>query len=234
LWTKATEGQRAAVAGEQSTSLRRMHEVLRGERCVSELIASHYLVHWGRGTLRTGVNCRGCPSCRATVLATAPEAEMCRVALEPRPSVTAWPGRPEDPLARARGSSPWLSLTWQAGSDRDDLLRDLLERLVGRGMNILGGPGLDARQARRVQDRARSRPVVTDYDGDLLESFAAWVIWVLDDGTEPLAGPIRERLAAGEPTYLIHHRDLPDPDRPGVPLAQVHPTISLRAALGAL
>jgi hypothetical protein len=39
---------------------------------------------------------------------------------------------------------------------------------------------------------------------------------------------------AGEPTYLIHHRDLPDLDRPGVLLVQVHPTISLRAALGAL
>ena len=57
---------------------------------------------------------------------------------------------------------------------------------------------------------------------------------MLGDGTEPLAGPIRGRLVAGEPTYLIHHRDLPDLDRPGVPLAQVHPTISLRAALGAL
>jgi hypothetical protein len=211
-----------------------MREVLRGRRCVSELIASHYLVHSGRGTLRTGVNCRGCPSCRATVLAAAPEAEMCRVALEPRPSVTAWPGRPEDPLARARGSSPWLSLTWQERSDRDDLLRDLLERLVGRGMNVLGGPGLGTRQARKVQDRTRSRPVVTDYDCDLLESFPDWIIWVLGDGAGPLAGPIRGRLAAGEPTYLIHHRDLPDLDRPGISLAQVHPTISLRAALGAL
>jgi ATP-dependent DNA helicase RecQ len=234
LWTNAIEAQRETVASEQKASLERMREVLRGRRCVSELIASHYLVHSGRGTLRTGVNCRGCPSCRATVLAAAPEAEMCRVALEPRPSVTAWPGRPEDPLARARGSSPWLSLTWQERSDRDDLLRDLLERLVGRGMNVLGGPGLGTRQARKVQDRTRSRPVVTDYDCDLLESFPDWIIWVLGDGAGPLAGPIRGRLAAGEPTYLIHHRDLPDLDRPGISLAQVHPTISLRAALGAL
>ena len=48
LWTKAIEAQRAAVASEQRTSLQRMREVLRGGRCVSELIASHYLVHWGR------------------------------------------------------------------------------------------------------------------------------------------------------------------------------------------
>jgi ATP-dependent DNA helicase RecQ len=232
LWTRAIEAQRATVAIEQGASLHRMRDVVHGSHCVNELIASYYVVHWAHGTLRTGINCRGCPSCRSTVPVAIPERGMCRVALEPRPGVTPWPGHRQDPLAKIRGGSPWLSLTWQAGSDRDDLLLDLLERLVTRNMSIIGGPGLDARQARRIQGRARSRPVITDYDGDLLESFPDWVIWVLSDETSSLAGPIRDRLVAGEPTYLIHHRELPDLYRPGVLLAQVHPTISLHAALG--
>lgn len=242
LWTKAIEAQRATVASEQSASLQRMHDALRRDQCVSARIAAHYQVRWSGGTLRTWVNCRSCPKCRADLDDAASEDDvpgMCQVALAPHPGVPSWPGHAADPLARVRGGSSWLGLTWQGKDDRDDCLPDLVELLVRRGMPVLGGPGLDAKLARRVQERAqkgalRAVPVITDYDGDLLASFPSWVIWVLGEGTAPLAGPLRDRLTADEPTYLIHPRGLPDLDRPGIRLEQVHTPLSLCAALGVL
>jgi ATP-dependent DNA helicase RecQ len=234
LWRKAVEAQRAIVSAEQYRSLDRMRDVLRRERCVGELIAAHYRVPWQGGTLRTGVNCRDCPWCRANVSHLSAEPGMCRVALEPRPDLTSWPDRAPDPLARFRGGSPWLSLTWQTRSDRDDYLPELLELLVRRHVPILGGPGLDAKLINRVRRTARPAVVINDYDGDLVESFPGWVVWILADGTAPLKGPIRDRLAVGEPTYLIHNRDLPDLDRPGFRFAQVHTSVSLLVALRGL
>ena len=235
LWTEAIEAERAKVADEQFASLQSMYGVLRGKRCISELIAEHYRVSRGDGTLRTAVNCRGCPACR-TRLAGAAVGEipgMYRAARDPRPRVHFWPGSPEDPLAKIRGGSPWLSLTWQTQDDFG-YLRDLLVRLAGRGMPILGGPGLDAGLAGRVQGRAQFAPVIIDHDESMLRSFPGWIVWVLDDGTGLLEGSIRDRLLAGEATYLVHHRDLSDLDRPGIPLSQVHTSISVRTALGEL
>jgi superfamily II DNA/RNA helicase len=234
LWTKAIEAQRVTVASEQGASLRRMRDLLRRDQCVSARIADHYRVHWVGGALRTGVNCRSCPKCRADLVGLTTQDQvpgMCKVALDPRPGIRFWPDHAPDPLAKARGGSPWLGLTWEGKGDRDDRLPDLLERLVRRGMPILGGPGLGAQLARRVQRRAQPHPVISDYDEDLLESFPSWVIWVLGDATAPLAGPIRDRLTAEEPTYLVHPRGLPDLDRPGIRLEQVHAPLSLRAAL---
>jgi ATP-dependent DNA helicase RecQ len=234
LWRPVVEEQRAIISRQQYASLARMHDVLRGKQCVGELIAAYYRVRWQGGTLRSGINCRGCPWCRANIADADSESEMCRVALEPRPGVESWSGRAPDPLAKFHVGSPWLSITWQGRAERDDLLPDLLDALVPRGISILGGPGLDAKLVRRVQNDVKSAAVITDYDGDLLETFPSWVIWVLSDRTQSLDGAIRDRLTAGEPTYLIHQRNLPDLDRPGIRLAQVHPTISLRVALGAL
>lgn len=237
LWTKAIDAQRANVSSEQRASLHRMYDLLRRNFCVSARIAAHYQVHRAGGMLRTWVNCRSCPKCRADFADHPNEHQMpamCKVALEPRPAVHAWSDGAQDPLAKARGGSPWLSLTWEGKTERDDLLPDLLELLVRRGMPILGGPGLAPELVKRVQRHAQPHPVITDYDEDLLESFPGWVIWVLGDETTLLAGSICNRLTSCEPTYLIHPRGLPDLDRPGTPLDQVHPSLSLRAALGVL
>jgi hypothetical protein len=119
--------------------------------------------------------------------------------------------------------------------ERDDLLPQLLERLARRGMPVIGGPGLDARLAAHVQELALPAPVITDYDGDLAATFAGPVIWVLEHVTPSLDGVILERLKSADPTYLIHARSLPDPDRPGIRLVQVcDATLSLNAALGVL
>jgi ATP-dependent DNA helicase RecQ len=234
LWRRAVEEQRTVVAAEQYLSLDKMRDVLRGSQCVGEVIAGHYKLAWHGGLLRTGVNCRGCPWCRANAADFNPESGMYRAALPPFPDVYSWPNQAHDPLAKVRGSSPWLGLTWQSKDERDDYLPEMLERLVRRGMPVLGGPGLDGKLIGRVQRRAHPAPVIADEDGSLLESFSDWIIWVLGDLTTPLTGPIRDRLAAGEPTYLVHPRGLLDPDRPGIRLEQVHPALSLRTALGVL
>ena len=168
-WRKTVEAQRAAVSAERRDSLRRMRDLLRGDRCVAEQIADYYTVHSGGAVLRTGINCRGCPWCRVNRSANE-ESGLYRTAVEPFPAVHPWPGRIPDPLAEMHGGSSWLSLTWATSQEREDLLPDLLERLVRRGMAIVGGPGFDAKLARRVQRAAHPVPVITDYDADLATS----------------------------------------------------------------
>ena len=135
--------QRRLVKADQRAALDRMHEVLRGERCIGEVLASYYTTTWQSGVLSTGVNCRDCPWCRANWPADHGTPGMCRVAGEPFPAVHSWPARGSDPLAAARGGSSWLSISWGSEQERDDLLPQLLGRLVRRGMPVIGGPGVD-------------------------------------------------------------------------------------------
>ena len=78
--------------------------------------------------------------------------------------------------------------------ERNDLLPQLLERLVRRGMPVIGGPGVKAPMADRVQDAALPAPVIIDYDDDLAATFPGPVIWVLDDDSDCLDDAIRARL----------------------------------------
>ena len=232
-WKKTVGAQRTTVSAERRDSLRRMRDVLRGDRCVSEQIAVYYTVHSGGGILRTGINCRGCPWCRANQSADE-ESGLYRTAIEPFPGVHPWPGRIPDPLAGMHGRSSWLSLTWATSQEREDFLPDLLERLARRGMTVIGGRGFDSRLARRVQRDGRPAPVIADYDACLATSFSEPVVWVLGLEARELDDVIADRLTADNPTYLIHPRDLPDPEKPGGRLANLHASLSLRTALGAL
>ena len=232
-WKKKVEAQRTTVSAERHDSLRRMRDLLRDDRCVAEQIADYYTVHSGGGILHTLINCRGCPWCHSNRSADE-ESGLYRTAIEPFPDVHPWLGRIPDPLAGMYGGSSWVSLTWSTSQEREDLLPDLLERLARRGMAIVGGPGFDARLARRVQRAARPTPVITDYDADLAASFPEPVIWVLGPEARELDDVIVGRLMADNPTYLIHPRDLPDPQKPGGRLADLHASLSLRVALGAL
>jgi superfamily II DNA/RNA helicase len=232
-WRKTVEAQRATVSAERHDSLHRMRDLLRGDQCVAEQIAAYYTVHSGGAILRTGVNCRGCPWCRVNRNANE-ESGLYRTAVEPFPAVHPWPGRIPDPLAEMHSGSSWLSLTWTTDQERADLLPDLLERLVRRGMAIVGGPGFDAKLAKRVQRAAHTTPVITDYDADLATSFHGPVIWVLGPDACELDDFIADRFKAGNPGYLIHPQDLPDVEKPENRLAVLHAAVSLRTALGAL
>ena len=64
-WQQAVGAQRAAAAAEQRAALDQMHAVLRGDRCVAEILAAYYRANWHGGVLTTVVNCRNCPWCRA-------------------------------------------------------------------------------------------------------------------------------------------------------------------------
>lgn len=230
-WTEAIERHRQAVAAEQQTSLRQMRAVLRGEQCVGDLVSEHYTLHRGGGKLRTEANCRGCHQCRATRTAN-PVTGLYRRGLDPHPPVHAWPGGVPDPLAHVHSADPWLSVWWEDDDDRRYRLRDFLERLVQRRMSVLGGPSLTEGIAMELQEAAHQVPVITDSDGDLAENFPGPVAWILAPGAVRLNGPVLSRFATGLPTYLIHSRDLADPDRPETRFADTHAAVSLRTALG--
>lgn len=234
-WSTKVSIQRVSAVAGQRAALDGMLEVLRGHRCVGEDLADYYRLTWHGGILGTGVNCRSCPWCRANRADDRNALGMCRSAGEPFPAVHSWAASAPDPLAGVRGTSPWLSISWAAKTDRDDLLPQLLERLVRRGMRVIGGPGIDAPMADRVQDAARPTPVIIDYDNDLVATFSGPVIWVLDEAADSLEDAIRARLASPDVTYLVHPRSLPDFVKPEVRLVQVcDASVSLPIALGVL
>jgi ATP-dependent DNA helicase RecQ len=230
-WTKAIEEQRLNVPAEQRSSLQQMREVLRGEWCVGELVAAHYTLRQGGGILRTEINCRGCPQCRATRTAD-PGSGLCRQGLDPHPPVHLWPGSVPDPLGHLHSASAVLSIWWEDDEDRKYRLGYVLEKLAQRKVTILGGPGLDAALPFTLQEAARPDPVIVDHDGDLARNFAGQLAWVLAPCAARLEGAILDRLASNAPTYLIHPRGLPDLDRLGARFADTHPSVSLRTALG--
>jgi superfamily II DNA helicase RecQ len=232
-WSDAVSIQRASAVAGQRTALDGMLRVLRGNRCIGETLADYYRINWHDGILSTGVNCRSCPWCRANRADDLNALGMCRSAGEPFPAVHSWAAAP-DPLAAVRGASPWLSISWADKTERNNLLPELLERLVRRGMPVIGGPGIDASTADRVQDAALPAPVIIDYDADLAATFSGPVIWVLDEAADSLDDAIRVRLAGIDLTYLIHPRSLPDLVKP-VRLVQVcDASVSLTTALGVL
>jgi ATP-dependent DNA helicase RecQ len=234
-WQDAVSAQRKVAINGQRAALDRMDDVVRTELCAGEILAGYYRTRWRDGLLSTGVNCRSCPWCRANRAADRDAPGMCRIAGEPFPAVHSWPASAPDPLARVRGASSWLSISWASKDERDDLLPQLLERLVRRGMPVIGGPGLDSRLAVQVQESALPAPVIIDYDADLVVTFPGPIIWVLDHATPSLDGVILDRLNSPDPIYLIHSRSLPDPGRPGIRLVQAcDAPLSLNAALGVL
>lgn len=234
-WRDKISVQRTSAIADQRAALDGMLEVLHGKRCTGEILAGYYRITWHGGILGTGVNCRSCPWCRTHRAGDRDARGMCRSAGEPFPAVHSWASHAPDPLAAARGASSWLSIWWTDKTERDDLLPQLLERLVRRGMPVIGGPGVDAQLADRVQNAALPAPVVIDYDGDLAVTFAGPVIWVADAAADSLDHAIRSRLASTDLTYLLHPRSLPDPAKPGIRLMQVcDASLSLTTALGVL
>ncbi|GIF63915.1 hypothetical protein Ais01nite_19500 [Asanoa ishikariensis] len=217
--------QRQVVHDQQQTALRQLKSLLRGERCVSEILAEYYRLRWQGGTLATGLSCRSCPHCRKH---RAPDEQtgMRRRGMLPWPASARWPARP-DPLARYRGGSPLLSIYWSRREHLDDLLPDLLEKLVRLRCGVLGGPGLSEPLLRRVQRRAAPYPVIVDRDASLLGMYESALVWVLDETTESLPEAVVERLGMEAPTYLVHPATLPDPHRPGTPLRYMNKAIPL-------
>jgi ATP-dependent DNA helicase RecQ len=225
FFTKRLSAQRQVVHEQQRAALRQLTSLMLGERCVSEVLAEYYRLTWQGGILTTGLSCRGCPHCRRHRDADE-RTGMRRTGSSPWPAVARWPGRP-DPLARFRGDSPLLSIHWTRRAHLDDLLPDLLEKLVRRGLVVLGGSGLSDTLIRRVQRRAAPAPLIIDHDHNLLMLYDGPIVWVLDESATTLPESVTHRLGGKAPTYLVHQADLPDPGRPDTPLRYMNKAIPL-------
>lgn len=227
----ALTAARNSILAAQKSALGRLRTALRGDTCISDVLADYYVVQSPEGELLTSPWCRGCPHCRQA----GPPDGFCRAGWDPYPSVTAWPRRGEDPLARFRGpGQACLSIWWDTEQERRDLLPGLVAQLCRAGMPVIGGPGIDGPAAARIQREARSHPFILDQDENLLVTYAGPVIWAL--GSNPvLEAPVLGRLESPDVTYLLHPRELAHPGKPGAMLADIHAaSISIRTALRTL
>ncbi len=225
---------RRRIYGDQQAALSRMRAALQGDRCVGEILGDYYCVPRNGGVMRTAVNCRGCPACRATDAGPLSGADFYRRGAEPRPALMWSASRPVDPLARVRGGSPWLSIWWSTQQEREYQVPELIEQLARRGMLVMGGAGMAAAAA-RAQRAVLPEAVILDSDDSIAaSSYIGPLLWLLDTPSS-MPPPIAQRLLGPEVTYLLHHRSLPAPDRPEVALVEHYGHhISVDTALGAV
>ncbi|MEG3632174.1 protein DpdF [Micromonospora palythoicola] len=217
--------QRDQVQEQQRVALRQLSTLVKGNRCVADVLAEYYRVPWDGGVLSTARFCRSCPYCRRTAR-TADISGLRRRGSEPWPDSASWP-QPPDPLAGYRGGSPLLSIAWSQRSHFEDLVPDLIEALARRGYVVVGGPALPATVVRRAQRRAAPSPIIVDGDHSMLGAYEGPLVWLLDDARAPLPAALVDRLAGPDPTYLVHPADLPDQQRPDTPLRYMNKSVSL-------
>lgn len=223
------QAERQKLLQDRASSLRELKAALAGNRCIGEVLGAYYRIPDGEGEIRTGINCRGCPHCRATEEPITNG--FYRLAGEPRPLLPTPEAQARLPLSRYFGDRRCLSLWWQDAHDYF-LATRLVESLVRRGIAVVGGPGMDARLRGQLQRAARTRTVIIDDDGALLTNWYGPIIWMSDPSAAPPGPEIATRLAWEAPTYLIHPRNLEHPERQGAPLIDTHPAnLSIRRAL---
>ncbi|KAB8171195.1 DEAD/DEAH box helicase [Streptomyces sp. 3MP-14] len=224
------EEQRERMLRSRSSSLNELRAALRGDRCVAEVLGSYYRVSDGVGELLTGVTCRGCPYCRSCKKPS-PQGSFYRLAGEPRPVLPDPQALGRLPLARYFGDQHCLSIWWKDAGDQAHT-DEFVERLVLRGIVVIGGPGAGTQLRRRLQTAARTRPVIVDDDGTLFRDWPGPVIWMADAGAKAPGPELATRMAWEAPTYVVHPRSLDHPRHRGTPLADIHPArLSIRRAL---
>ncbi|MEU6578178.1 protein DpdF [Streptomyces sp. NPDC046805] len=213
---------RQRIIADQRAAAGRLRAILRSDRCWGEALAEHYRVPYRGGTLTTGVTCRGCPHCRKDGPPRATPEGYYRLAVEPWPPVPSWPTRCEDPLRRFRGDLPCLSIYWETEREFTDLIPELLERLVVRGMSVIGGPGLNHIATRRLQRDVRPGPLILDTDEDLIGRYTNPMVWLLEPSISHMGDDLAMRFDSQDVTYLLHPRALAHPDRSDSPLVAIH------------
>ncbi|MFJ2737181.1 MULTISPECIES: protein DpdF [unclassified Streptomyces] len=222
----AIDRVRRDIRAAQDSALQRMERLLLRRRCLADDLAQYYTVD-GYFTMPA---CRGCPSCRRQGLPPGGPGTLYRTPLSPDPDIAEWP-RSRAPLHRLHPYSASLCLYWRSGNERGTELMPLLVRLARLGVSYFGGPGLDAEQARQIQEQAGSAAVVFDEDGSLVHEVQGLVVWVEKENATVVDADAWTRLSDGEPIYLLHPEKAEDPERPGRLLLDTHATtVSLEHA----
>jgi superfamily II DNA/RNA helicase len=234
-FTARIAATREAILDGQRRALTELLTALRADRCMGDVLAGYYAMWRDGSEFRTAVACRGCPFHRKEGSPTPPGA-FYRAAWPPWPDVAAWASRPGDPLARFRSpGQAGLSIWWRTEQEQRDLVPELLAALCRRGMAVIGGPGLTAAAARRIQREVRPYPVIVDGDDSLLQTYGNPLVWVLGNPAAALDSAAIGRLESADVTYLLHHRELPHPGKPGARFADIHTAnISVETAWRAL
>lgn len=201
----------------QDSALKRMQQLLLGQRCLADDLAEYYTVH-GYYTMPA---CRGCPACRRQGLPPAGPGTLYRTPLSPDPDIAEWP-LDTAPLHSLHPYSKSLCLYWRSSEERRTELMPLLTRLARAGVSYFGGTGLDAAQAFQIQEEAGSTAVVFDYDGSLVHEVRGLMVWVAKEDAAVVDADVWTRVSDGEPVYLLHPEKAEDPDRPGRLLLDTH------------
>lgn len=228
-WSAALQAERLRARSESAASLHAVHGIVRGNKCVGQVLASHYRVHPSSGgMLQTHPLCRSCEWCRAhpesAIGVTTEEFTLPRL-----------PDRrtPADPLLRWRGASPMLYIALSDGDEISGLLR----KFSSLGLQVFYG--LSPEGGRRLQSVAGPRPVIIGDDNSDSVPLALYyrdsIVFVLANRNADLAKNqdlALERAALGLPTYVIGPRGLEHPLRTGWAYVDVHdPSISAEALL---
>jgi ATP-dependent DNA helicase RecQ len=202
-WKTALAAIRHDVSAAQHQALHAVLSLVQGQECVGRVIAQHFQVSFGGGTLRTSAACRGCPSCRR-----APERSPGTHPLDAAPDLPA--PRRVDPLAAWRGDRPGLFIWYAEGQQADPLLL----RLAQRGVHIFAG--LTESAADHLQRSVPNTPIVTDglrSPHRLSDYYPGPIAFVLPQAY--LQAEAHERLALGLISYIIGEDSTPDPGKPG-------------------
>jgi superfamily II DNA/RNA helicase len=217
--------ERDLVRSGQAIALARMHEMIRGNVCVSTAIANHYRIDRNGVRLATVINCRGCPQCRRE-LPVNPDQGLRRGGGDAHPDIPQWPLVGDRPLLKYFGPNSWLGIRWDDPQQFDDLLPHVISSLARRGVSVAAGPGLNANLLTRAQKSAAPFPIIWDSDELLLEFYDGPIVWVAAP-REPLGRLIAARLDRGGPTYLVHRNDLAHPEKPGTLIWAMGNTVRL-------
>jgi hypothetical protein len=102
-----------------------------------------------------------------------------------------------------RGDQPVLRLTWSKITEREDFVPELVALLARRGLGVVGGNGLSARELTTVQREAQDAVVIHDQDGHLLRTYPGPMLVVLDHGPFAHQEALVRRCHGPWTTYIV-------------------------------
>ncbi|YCN56490.1 protein DpdF [Rhodococcus erythropolis] len=204
IFANAIDSTRQAIHRANALATNAMLDILTGSECVGTLLSRHYAFARSEVSLSPSITCRGCPNCRRT---REPSSGYYKLGTEPYPPVAEYQGPTRtDPLTRHRGSYPHVSLRWSTSESAPWEIERLLRELIGRGVRVVGGPGVDHSLICRLQRELGSAPILEDSDNSLLQSYSDTVVWVStqDNSQSPWPTDLISRLHSGDRTYVVH------------------------------